>query len=145
MTAPSSNVYFTDNDKSKRIIVYKGLSQICSTNKDESKQSIVNETLLQNYSADVEKIFSTEKDISEYTIREQKDADYEESSVKKEVPSYFNIFECGSIRQFLKFLKLPNNLRKVLLTDISDGVPCLFVLVRPCFVLETQRGDQPLF
>ena len=26
---------------------------------------------------------------------DQKDAEYEESSITKEVPSYFNIFECG--------------------------------------------------
>ena len=38
---------------------------------------------------------STEKDVSEYTITEQKDAEYKESSVTKEVPSYFNICECG--------------------------------------------------
>ena len=51
--------------------------------------------LLQNYSADVDKLCSTEIDISEYAITEQKDAEYEESLVTKEVPSYFNIFECG--------------------------------------------------
>ena len=38
---------------------------------------------------------STDKDISEYTITEQKDAEYKESSVTNEVPSYFNIFEHG--------------------------------------------------
>ena len=95
MTAPSSNFYSTDEDKSKRIIVHKGLSQSCSTNEDESKQSIVNKTLSHNYCADVDKLCSTEKDISECTITEQKDAEYEESSVTKEVLSYFNIFGCG--------------------------------------------------
>ena len=30
-----------------------------------------------------------------YTITEQKDAEYKEYSVTKEVTSYFNIFECG--------------------------------------------------
>ena len=47
-------------------------------NNDESKQSIVNKTLSQNYYADVDKPCSTEKDISEYTIIEQKGAEYEE-------------------------------------------------------------------
>ena len=42
MTALSLNIYSTDEDKSKRIIVHKTLSQNCSTNKDESKQNIVN-------------------------------------------------------------------------------------------------------
>ena len=32
MTAPSSNVYSTDEDESKHIIVHEGLSQCCSTN-----------------------------------------------------------------------------------------------------------------
>ena len=95
MTAPSSNVYSTDEDESKRIIVHGGLSQSCSTNEGESKRSIFNKILSQNYSADVDKICSTEKDISEYTINKQKDTEYKESSFTKEVPSYFNIFECG--------------------------------------------------
>ena len=43
----------------------------------------------------MDKVCSTEIDILEYTITEQKDAEYEESSVTMEVTSYFNIFECG--------------------------------------------------
>ena len=43
----------------------------------------------------MEKLCSTEIDISYYTITEQKYSEYEESSVTKEVPNYFNIFECG--------------------------------------------------
>ena len=50
---------------------------------------------MQNYSAEVDEKCSTEKDISEYTITEQKDAESNESSVTKEVLIYFNIFECG--------------------------------------------------
>ena len=46
MTAPSSNINSTDEDKSKRIIVHKTLSQNCSVNKEKSKQSIVNKILL---------------------------------------------------------------------------------------------------
>ena len=65
---------------------------ICSTDQDESKQSIVSKNLSQNYSADVDEVCSTEIEISEYTITKKKDVEYEESSVTKEVPSYFNIF-----------------------------------------------------
>ena len=54
MTALSSNVYSTDKEKSKRIILHEGLSHRCSTNEGESKRSIVNETLSQNYSVYVE-------------------------------------------------------------------------------------------
>ena len=63
MTALSSNVYSTDKDESKRIIV--------------------NKTLFQNYSANMEELCSMKIDISEYTITEQKDVEYEESSVTK--------------------------------------------------------------
>ena len=38
----------------------------------------------------MDELCTTKIDISEYTITEQK-----ESSVTKEVPIYFNIFECG--------------------------------------------------
>ena len=97
MTAPSLNVYSTDEDESKRIIVQKGLSQSCSTKEDKLKKSIVNKTLLQNYSADVDKLCSTEKDIPEYTITEQKDAEYKEYSVKKEVQSYLTYYNVVGI------------------------------------------------
>ena len=53
------------------------LLTVCSTGEDESKQSIINRNLSQNYSVDVDKLCSTEIDISEYTIMEQKDAEYE--------------------------------------------------------------------
>ena len=94
MTAPSSNVYSTDEDESKLIIVHKTLSQTCSANKDKSKQSIVSKTLLQNYSADVDELCSTEEDKSEYTITEQKDA---RNEVTYDVPNFnvSNVFECG--------------------------------------------------
>ena len=49
------------------------------------------------------------------------------------------------IRYLANFLKLFNNLQKVLLADISDGIPCLFVFLRPYFSLEIQSGYQPLF
>ena len=62
MTAPSLNVYSTDEDESKRIIMHKTLSQNCSANKDESKQIIFSKNLSQNYSVDVEKLCSTEED-----------------------------------------------------------------------------------
>ena len=52
MTDPSSNVYSTNEEETKHIIVSKYLSQ--------------------NYSAGVEKLFSTKIEKSEYTITEQK-------------------------------------------------------------------------
>ena len=68
ITAPSSNVYSTDEDESKRVIVHEGLSQSCSTNEGKSKRRIINGTLSQSYSADVDEICSMEKEISEYTF-----------------------------------------------------------------------------
>ena len=53
-----------------------------------------------------------------------------------------NLLLITFIRWFFKF---PNNLWKVLLNDISDGIPCLFLLIWPCFVLDNQRGNQPLY
>ena len=47
------------------------------------------------------------------------------------------------IRQFPNFIKLFDNLRKVLLTDIYNGIPCLFVLLHPYFGVEIQSGNQP--
>ena len=47
-------------------------------------------------------------------------------------------------RQFLTFLEIPNYLGKVLLNEISDDMPFLFVSVRPYFGLKNQRGNQPL-
>ena len=94
ITDLSSNVYSTDEDESKCIIVHKRLSQSCSMNEGESESSIVNETLSHNDSADVDELCSKEKDILEYII-EQKDAEYKESSVTKEGAGYFKIFECG--------------------------------------------------
>ena len=42
------------------------------------------------------------------------------------------------------FLKLFDNLRKILLAEISDGIPFLSVFLRAYFVLEIQSGYQPL-
>ena len=53
MTAPSSNVNFTDEDESKEIIVHKYLSENGSTDVSKSKRNIVNKTLSHNNSADV--------------------------------------------------------------------------------------------
>ena len=95
MTAPSLNVNVTNEDESKHIIVHKRLSNNFSTDVRESKRKIVNKTLSQNYSTDVDEICYTDIDISEYIITEQKDAEYKEPWVTKEVKRYFNIFECG--------------------------------------------------
>ena len=74
--------------------MHKTLLQSCSTDKDESKHSIVNKTLSQNCSADKEKLSSTEEEKSECTIT-KKDA---KSEVTYDVSKYFNVFnvlECG--------------------------------------------------
>ena len=86
----NSHVCSTDESTLKESLVSKTPSQICSTDEDESEGIIVDKC-------------STEEEESEWVhknINKQKDvnneADYEESSVTDEVPSYFNIFECGS-------------------------------------------------
>ena len=95
MTASSSNIYTTNKDESKSIIVHETLLGDSSTDVSESKRSIFNKNLSRNYSEDMDELCSTEKHISEYTITEQVDAEYEESSITKEVPSCFDVFECG--------------------------------------------------
>ena len=60
MTAPSSNVNVTDEDKSKEIIVQETLSENSSTDISESGRNIINETLSQNNSADVSENTTTE-------------------------------------------------------------------------------------
>ena len=94
MTYLSLNVYSTDEDESKRIIVHKNLLQNCSAGESELKIIIVHKTLLHNYSADVDKICSTEIEKPEYTITEQK---YEGNEVTYYVPNFnvSNVFECG--------------------------------------------------
>ena len=84
-----SHVCSTDKSNWKELIVNKSLSRICSTDEDESEGFIVNECF-------------TEEDKSECVhknINKQKDvnieAEYEKYSVTDEVPIYFNIFECG--------------------------------------------------
>ena len=49
---------------------------------------------MQNYSADVDELFSTEEDKPENTLTEQKDA---ENEVTYDVPNFkvSNVFECG--------------------------------------------------
>ena len=53
MTAPSSNVNVTDEDKSNEIIEHENLSENNSTDVNESERNIVNETLLQKNYAEV--------------------------------------------------------------------------------------------
>ena len=43
-----------------------------------------------------------------------------------------------------QFFKLFDFFGKVIHTDISDGIPCIFVFFWPCFGLESQSGYQPL-
>ena len=95
MTDPSSNVCYTDKDESKRIIVHKTLSQNCSANEDKSKGIIANKTFSHKYSADVENICPTEEYKSEWIITKQQDAG---NQVIYDVPYGFNVsnvFGCG--------------------------------------------------
>ena len=85
MTAPSSNVNVTDEDKSKQIIVHKTLSENSSMGVSESERNIVNETVPQKHSMDV----------SQYNTAELKEEEHKEPSATKEVKSYFNILKCG--------------------------------------------------
>ena len=65
------------------------------TNKNESKRSIVNETLSQNCSVKENKLCFTKEDKSECANEKQKDA---KNEVACDVTNYFNIsivFECG--------------------------------------------------
>ena len=74
--------------------MHETLSQRCSANKVKSKQSIVNETLSQNYSAEINELCSTEEDKEECTKTDQK---YTDTEVTYDVPYNFNvltIFEC---------------------------------------------------
>ena len=80
---PISHVYYKDESELEEFIVDKNLSQICSTDEDESKGVIVEK-------------YSTKEDESECAhknINKQKDADnetdYAESSVTDEVPICF--------------------------------------------------------
>ena len=85
MTAPSSNINSTDEDKSKRIIVHKTLSEKIFREVSKSERNIVNETLSQNNS----------EDVSENTITELKDKEHKEYTVTQKVKNCFNIYECG--------------------------------------------------
>ena len=71
MTAPSSNVNFTDEDESKEIIVHENLSENSSTDISEPERNIVNKALSQNNYADV----------LNNTITELKDKENKEPSV----------------------------------------------------------------
>ena len=84
-TAPSSNVNYTGEDVSKEIIVHKTLSENIYMDVSESECNIVNETLSQNNSSDVQTNVITELKYDEHI----------EPSVSDKRSSYFNIFECG--------------------------------------------------
>ena len=53
MTYPSSNVNVTDKYESKQIIVHETLSENSSTDVSKSERNIVKETLSQNNFADI--------------------------------------------------------------------------------------------
>ena len=65
--------------------MHENSSENNSKDVSESERNIVNETLLQNNSADV----------PENTITELKDEEHKEYSVTEKVKSYFNINKCG--------------------------------------------------
>ena len=68
-----------------------------------------------------------------------------EMSCKLKVTVSGIIFGPPSLIPFIRqFLKLPDNLWNVLYTDISYGIPCLFVFLWPYFDLGTQRSNWPL-
>ena len=83
------HVCSTDKSELKEFLVDKTLSQIYSTDKDESKGIIVDEC----YTEEDESEFVCEK-INKQKYAKNK-ADYEISLVTDEVPSYFNIFKCN--------------------------------------------------
>ena len=85
MTDPSSNINVTFEEESKGIIMHKTLSENSSTDVRKWERNIINETLLQNNSAN----------LSENTITELKDEEHKEPSVTEKVKSYFNIYKCG--------------------------------------------------
>ena len=85
MTAPSSNVNVTDKDKSREIIVQKTLSGNNYKDVSKSERKITKKTSSQNNFTDV-----TKNTITELKIKEHK-----EPSMIQKVTSYFNIFECG--------------------------------------------------
>ena len=64
MTALSSHICSTDEDKSKVIIMHENLSRSCPTNEDKSKVIIVNGTLSQSCSTEEDELFSMEEDKS---------------------------------------------------------------------------------
>ena len=84
-TAPPSNVNVTDKNESKEIIVHETLSENKSKDVSESECNIVHETLSQNNS----------EDVPDNVITELKYEEHKEPSVTQKVTSYFNIFECG--------------------------------------------------
>ena len=84
-TAPSSNVNVTDKNESKEIIVDKTLLENKYKDISKSECNIVSEALSQNNSADV-----PNNDITELKYDEHK-----EPSVIAKVTSYSNIFECS--------------------------------------------------
>ena len=86
---PTSHVYYKDESELKEFLVDENLSQICSRDKDESKGIIVDA-----YSTKGGRIRMRSQKINKQKNAKNK-AEYEEHSVTDEVPSYFNIFECG--------------------------------------------------
>ena len=82
---PTSHAFSTGDSELKEFLVNENLSQICYTDEEELRGIIAEK-------------FSTEEDESEWVHKntnKQKYSEYVEYLVTDEVPSYFNIFECG--------------------------------------------------
>ena len=47
------------------------------------------------------------------------------------------------IRWFINFIKILNNIKKVVLTEISDGIPCLFYFCNLVLVLKPREVINP--
>ena len=84
-TDPSSNANFTDEYKSKEVILHKNLSENQSMDVSESECIIAHKTLSQNNSSDV----------SANVITELRDDEHKNPSVIQKGKFYFNIFDCG--------------------------------------------------
>ena len=74
--------------------------------------------------------------ISSYTIQ---DTQLDENNLK-----WVHVWGSFSHKVPWQIFKLFDFVGKVLHTDISDGIPCLFVFFIPCFGLDSPSGYQPL-
>ena len=90
---PISNVCSAEQNKSKEFLLNKNLLQICSTDEDESKIIIFDESSMEESGSERgQKNVKKEKDAKNEVYNERTLVN-DNPVVKK--PRYFNIFECG--------------------------------------------------